>query len=367
MPPLVGDIALAVALFVIPVIEIHQGRGPLDTESLTVPTLIMAAQAAVLILRRRHPVAVWAASGALVAVYGLSTYPDPTLQYAALVAIYTVAVATSPRTAGRAGVVTLVVMFASLAADTRADVADWLVSTLSVSCAWLFGTAMRTSRAYAAEQRDHAADAARRAVADERLRLARELHDVAAHHVSVIALHAEAGEAMLPASPERAAEAFRTIAGSARSTMTELRRVLGVLRASEAGPDGAPRSPLPTLDELPALAREVTGAGVPVALTVEGTHRPVAVGVETSAYRIVQEALTNVLRHAGPATASVRVRYEPNALDIEVLDDGAGAGPPRAGGHGLIGMGERVASLGGTFSAARRPEGGFAVSARLPA
>ena len=153
------------------------------------------------------------------------------------------------------------------------------------------------------------------------LRLARELHDVAAHHVSVIALHAEAGQSLLPDHPDRADQAFAIIGEVARTTLTELRRVVGVLREDDA----APLAPQPGLRNLPTLVAEVEQAGVPVTLHVRGAPRPISDAVDTSAYRIVQEALTNVLRHARAGHAEVNVTYGDDAVSVEVLDDGAGA------------------------------------------
>jgi signal transduction histidine kinase len=369
--PLGWDALLAAALFTATAIEIAVVA---DDEGGTVPAgaiIVLALQCALLVVRRRRPVVVWAAVGVLAAVYGLSDFPDPTLQYPMLVAIYSVAAWTQWRTAARAGLATFVSVFVVLALDRgKADALDWVVVLLSVCVAWLLGNNVRTARAYAEELRERAArlererdEEARRAVADERVRIARELHDVAAHHVSVIALHAEAGEAMLPGDPDRAAGAFRTIAGTARDTLAQLRRVVEVLRADDAA---AARQPQPSLDELPRLVAQVQEAGLPVDVAVEGAPRPVAAAVGLSAYRIVQEALTNVVRHAGPARAVVTLRYEPDALAVEVVDDGRGSDGPGAPGHGLIGMGERAAAVGGTFTAAPRPGGGFSVSARLP-
>jgi signal transduction histidine kinase len=287
-----------------------------------------------------------------------------------LIAVYTVAAHTRARTAARAGVITLTVVAAGLIIDPHDDMLDWLVAILSVTTAWLIGNNVRTQLAYAEElearaarlERDRQAEAVR-AVAEERLRLARELHDVAAHHVSVIALHAEAGQSQLPDDTAGADQSFATIGQVARTTLRELRRVVGVLR--EQG--DAPLVPQPGLRQLPALVHEVEQAGVPVTLRVSGAPRPIGDAVDASAYRIVQEALTNVLRHAGPATAEVNVTYLDGSVSVEVLDNGAGPnGSAGREGHGLIGMRERAAAFGGSLTATARPGGGFAVTARLP-
>ena len=255
-------------------------------------------------------------------------FTDTSLPYAALVAVYTVAAHTSTRTAMVTGVVTVLSVVAALLVDDRDDLADWAIGLLSVTVAWLLGNNVRTQRAYGDAMAARAADLERdrataeaRAAAEERLRLARELHDVAAHHVSVIALHAEAGQSALDASaPEQVVRSLTVIADTARTTLTELRRVVGVLRE----PQDAPRSPQPGLGLLPDLVAEVEDAGVPVTLQVHGEPRPLGPAVDTSAYRIVQEALTNVLRHAGTAHAAVTVTYDDDGVGLEVLDDGAG-------------------------------------------
>jgi signal transduction histidine kinase len=327
--------------------------------------------AGVIVFRRRHPVAVWIASGFLVMIYGAANFPDPTLPYAPLIAVYTATALSSTRAAVRIGVITAASVVVSMLIDPRDDLLDWVVALLSVTTAWLLGNNVRVQRAYARAmearaadlERDHAV-AAERAAADERLRLARELHDVAAHHVSVIALHAEAGQSLLPDQPQRADEAFAVIGEVARTTLTELRRVVGVLRDDH----GAPLAPQPGLRNLPTLVAEVVQAGVPVTLQVTGSPRPISGAVDASAYRIVQEALTNVLRHAAAAHAEVTVTYAPDTVSIEVVDDGTGpTGDGAPAGHGLVGMRERVAAFGGSMTAAARPSGGFAVSARLPA
>jgi signal transduction histidine kinase len=178
----------------------------------------------------------------------------------------------------------------------------------------------------------------------------------------VIALHAEAGQSLLPEDPARANQSFEVIGQVARTTLNELRRVVGVLRD-----DGdVPLAPQPGLRQLPTLVREVELAGVPVTLHVVGAPRRLGQAVDTSAYRIVQEALTNVLRHAGPAAAQVNVTYGDDAVSVEILDDGSGPNGSTGQGHGLVGMRERAAALGGSLTATERPEGGFAVVARIP-
>jgi signal transduction histidine kinase len=206
-------------------------------------------------------------------------------------------------------------------------------------------------------------------VAEERLRLARELHDVVAHSISVIAVQSGVGAHVANTQPEEAAKALATIEATSRAALTELRRLLGVLR-QEGEPEGS-LAPVPGLADLDALLAEVAKAGLGVRLRVEGTPSPLPAGVDLSAYRIVQEALTNVVKHAGPARAQVVVGYGDHEVTVEVVDDGRGVAAPTGDGrarvgHGLIGMRERVAAFGGDLEVGPGPDGGFRVAARLP-
>jgi signal transduction histidine kinase len=210
---------------------------------------------------------------------------------------------------------------------------------------------------------------ARRAVADERLHIARELHDVVAHSMGVIAVQASVGEHVIDDDPTEAKRALEAISGVSRSTLAEIRRLLGVLREADASEGGAPAyAPAPGLDDLDRLVRELDGAGVPVEVSYDGARVELPRGVDLTAYRIVQEALTNVLKHAGPASARVLVRYEPGALALEISDDGRGVNGRSDGrtGHGLVGMRERVAVYGGTLSTGPQPGGGYRVAVTLP-
>jgi signal transduction histidine kinase len=200
-------------------------------------------------------------------------------------------------------------------------------------------------------------------VADERARLARELHDIVAHSVSVIAVQAEAGEALLD-EPERAAEAFRSIQATSRQALGELRRLLGLLREVDDPPALAPQ---PGLTDVETLVNQMRGAGLDIDYVVQGEPARIDPGVDLAAYRVIQEALTNALKHAAPAHARVRVRFLAHALELEVADDGSGVnGNGNGNGQGLVGVRERVALYGGEVFAGRLPEGGFAVRARLP-
>lgn len=216
-----------------------------------------------------------------------------------------------------------------------------------------------------AAQRD-AEERARAAVAEERARIARELHDVVAHSVSVMLLQARGARRVLGEDQEPAREALGTIERSGRQALDEMRRMLSVLRLDG---EEASLSPQPSLRRVDELADSVRAAGLPVKVTVEGDIGDLPPGLDVSAYRIVQEGLTNALKHAGPAEVRVAIRRrgeDGGELEIEVVDDGAGTADPNGAGHGLVGMRERVAIYGGHLEAGREPGGGFALRARLP-
>lgn len=205
---------------------------------------------------------------------------------------------------------------------------------------------------------------ARLAVAEERVRIARELHDVVAHAISVIVVQAQAGQRVLEGEQASAREALGSIETTGRQALVEMRRLLGILRKEERELALAPR---PSLAYLDILAERVREAGLPVELQVEGEAKPLPPGVDLSAYRIVQEALTNALKHAGPASAHVVVRYRPGEVELEITDDGRGFVDGSEGGHGLVGMRERAALVGGSVASGTNGGRGYTVRARLPA
>jgi len=243
---------------------------------------------------------------------------------------------------------------------------------LAFAIAWLVGRDLRRRRQHVEGLKERAERLEREreekallAAAEERTRIARELHDVVAHRVSMMVVQAEAGPVVVEREPATAAQAFDSIGAIGRQALAEMRRLLGVLR-SDDDRSGPSLGPQPGLDQLPALVEQAREAGLEARLEVQGEPRPLPPGMDLSAYRIVQEALTNAVRHAGPSTARVLIRYGDADLRLEVRDDGLG---PRAGngaGHGLIGMRERVNLFGGELDAGPRPDGGFAVAARLP-
>ncbi len=237
--------------------------------------------------------------------------------------------------------------------------------------AYLFGSTVRNRRLYTQELEERAIalererdEEAKRAVADERLHIAQELHDVVAHSMGVIAVQAGVGAHVIDNDPAEAKKSLEAISHTSRATLTEIRRMLGVLRADA----GAEYTPAPSLADVDHLVRDIRAAGVEVEVRAEGDDTgELPPGVEFTAYRIVQEALTNVLKHAGKARAEVLLTYEPTALRIEVTDDGRGVnGNASTGGHGLMGMRERVGVYGGSFEAGPAAGGGFRVAASLP-
>jgi signal transduction histidine kinase len=300
--------------------------------------------------RRPHPVAA--------ALVGLVPWAIPTDGYVAvgyvavLLLFYTLAVQVDDLR-----VVVAVAAFAlalSVATLIQLDegVAEYLSSFLVVIAPVAVGRLVRRER-----DRTH-----RMAVAEERARIARELHDVVAHGVSVIAVQADAAEAALQQDPARAAEPLRTIRGSAHDALGEMRRMLGVLRE---GDEGSEHGPQPGLARLPELVDHARAGGVPVALEVEGEPRALPASLDLTAYRIVQEALTNVSKHAAGAPATVRLAWSPTLLELTIRD--AGPGPNGAeGGHGLVGMQERVRIHGGRLHTGEAAGGGFEVIAGLP-
>jgi signal transduction histidine kinase len=294
-----------------------------------------------------------------------------------LVMVYSLA-AYGPRWASLAGV-----SAAALAAPLA--VARWsdhvttntlVIGSASViapaAIAWLLGDSMRTRRAYDSELEDRARRLERErdtqaqiAAAAERARIARELHDVVAHNVSVMVVQADGAWFALENNPEHARKALDTIAGTGRLALVEMRRLLGVLRSDATE---GPLGPQPGIEALRELIRQVRETGLPVTFDVQGQAEPLPKGAALAAYRIVQEALTNTMKHGGPrANALVRLRYLPGVLELRVTDDGAGAAAPGDGqGHGLIGMRERVTMFGGSLAAGPGAGGGFEVAATLP-
>lgn len=307
--------------------------------------------------------------------------------FAMLVAIYTVVAQGGRRWASRLALVGGVVAapmsqvrWPTEGVSTPGRVFFTLVLTVPFVLAWVLGDSMRTRRAYFDQLVERAARLekereaqAKVAVAAERARIARELHDVVAHNVSVMVVQADGAAYVLDAAPDQAKQALETISGTGRQALAEMRRLLGVLRTGD-GQESGEYVPQPDVEQIEVLVEQVRQAGITVDFKVEGTPRPLPTGVELTAYRIVQEALTNSRKHGGPDVgASVRLVYFDDGLGLLVEDDGRGAALAMqedrgADGHGqgLIGMRERVGMVGGTLDAGPRPGGGFRISALLP-
>ncbi|MDQ3453039.1 MAG: sensor histidine kinase [Actinomycetota bacterium] len=247
---------------------------------------------------------------------------------------------------------------------------EWVFPLVYFGGVWTIGRLARARRQWSAGLAERVAQADREreqhvrlATAEERTRIARELHDVVAHSIGVMVVQAEAAEEVLAHDPDRAAAPLVRIQSSGRQALGELRQLLSVLRADA---DTATLAPQPGISNLPELVEALGETGMRVDLRVEGARRPLPPGLELSAYRIIQEALTNSRKHGGATTADVQVRYGAGTLELRVVDCGLGDGTVSAGGHGLVGMRERVALYGGRLDAGPRAEGGFAVTATLP-
>jgi len=338
--------------------------------------LLIAAATLSLAVRRRFPLAVMLVTISAVSAQQLlddRSFSAVTIA-APLIAAYTVG-AHCPR--WRAITVIAISVPIIAAAETIVWGEDGFVwflfmgSTL-LGMPALSGRAMRVHRRQAAtlrtltERLRRERDAlARLAIVEERTRLARELHDAIAHGVSVMVLQAGAAEQVLSSSPEQARQAAYAVQETGRAVLEELSRLLGLLHTDE---DSSPRAPEPSLDDLDGLLAQVRQAGLSVQLSIDGIPAPLPAGLDASAYRVIQEALTNTLKHAGAPATLVSVHYEPTVITLEVLSEGAATGTRAAGGggHGLVGMRERVELYGGDLHAGPEPTGGYAVRARLP-
>jgi signal transduction histidine kinase len=383
--PWVTDGLLGVAVAVVQLLMLALGvnrGGPVPyTRPDALAVLLILAQGLPLAWRRQRPLVVFVVVLAANTAYYAIAFPPSQFDFGLPIALFTVAAERSQPTSLLA-CVTVLMLFAAQWLG-RVGVywshANWvrlLYLLFFFSAVWAWGRYVRMRRAYTAElaaraeraERDRQREA-QRAVAAERARIARELHDVVAHHLSVMVIQAGAARRLLDAHPEQTRAALAAIEESGRQGLGAMPGLLRALRDDQQLDDGL--APQPTLGELEALVAQVQAAGLPVQLRIEGTPRPLPAAVDLSAYRVAQEALTNTLKHAGPARAELLVHYGRDTLEITAVDDGHGSQPTgngrgHRGGQGLVGMRERVSLFGGELRAGPRPEGGFAVFARFP-
>lgn len=349
-----------------------------------VGAVVVLALAAVVMLRRRwpeHMLLLATAAGLLQLAVDVTPLPA---NFGMLVIVFTVAARTvtwASRYALVAGAMAsiLVVVRWPPPSGVGTIVAQILFYTVCFGFAWVLGDSLRTRSAYYAELEERAARLEREraaqsqvTIAAERARIARELHDVVAHNVSVMVVQADGAAYVLNTAPEQTRQALATISSTGRQALTEMRRLLGVLRSEDGS--GSDYVPQPSVEQLTDLIEQVRGTGLPVDFTIEGTPRPLPSGLELTAYRIVQEALTNTRKHGGPHVgATVRLTYGEETLALLAEDDGRGSpeelyegGGADGLGHGLIGMRERIGMVGGKLEAGPRLGGGFRVCAELP-
>ena len=333
----------------------------------TAALILVAVACLALIWRRRWPVAVLGVSVAAATIYTLLGYVNGAVLVAPMIALYTVAAQTTVRQAVAYGLGTLAVLgLASIAVNPLGpfgggvEILPFMTAVVVVA-----GIAVANRRAYVDSIRDRAEQDARRRVDEERLRIARELHDVVAHTMATINVQAGVAAHVLPTHPEAVAESLQAIKTASKEGLRELRAILNVLRQAD---DADPTQPAPGTAQLEDLIAGARRSGLETTFTVTGAPVPLPAAVDLAAYRIIQESLTNTIRHAGPATAAVSLGYHDDELRIDVTDTGRGqpAVAGNGGGHGLAGMRERAAAVGGAVEAGPGPAGGFRVAARLP-
>ena len=364
-----GDEVLAAALTAIVLIEILLSGGSEERRlGLAAVAVLLGAAAA---RRSRNPLPLLGLMLALtVATVVMPTFAGPLagtnssgLFVFLLLAVYSAAAHTSGRRTLVAGGMTVGLFLTDLAMSVDDNSLDAVVFfALLVGAPWAAGRAVRQRRLNdreLAQEKERAAAA----IVEERARIARELHDVVAHSISVMILQARGGRRVLESDPDDARDAFGVIEWTGQQALDEMRRLVGMLRS---GDESLPLTPQPSLMALDTLVEQVQAAGLPVHVAVEGEPRDLPPGVDLSAFRIVQEALTNSLKHAGPAHARVVLRYRADELEIEIADDGAGTGDDTGLGYGLVGMRERVSVYGGELQAGTQPGGGYTLRVRLP-
>jgi signal transduction histidine kinase len=330
--------------------------------------VLTLASAGVLYWRRGQPILVLLAVYALLAAYFALGFPFGPVFISVAVALFN-AVANGPRLpAWVTGYAGAAVLFGAMIVGHDEFPFNWV--TTGAVLAWLslvmgLGEVAKARRDRMAQAATAQAEQDKRQASEERLRIAREVHDVLAHHVSLINVQSGVALHLIDSQPEQVREALTAIKQSSKEVLMELRNILGVLRDVDRA---APRHPVASLDQLDRLIERMGTAGLPVELKVVGEERPLPKGVDAAAQRIVQESLTNTYRHAGPTSATVTLGYLPDELRVQIDDEGRGeAGPSVGSGSGVTGMRQRAEALGGTFEAGPKPGGGFRVVATFPA
>ena len=376
--PLLVDGLIAAGLTALSVITLAAGARDIGSYSQSSIALLLL-QTVPLVLRRVMPIPVFVVTAAATLLHAIQAEGSLNTTLGSLIALFTIAERTERRVS-IVGYAILAIGFGLLIivrGGIPQALGGFVQTEVSVLATWVLGSWAGERRTYIGTVEDRALRAERerearaeRAVADERQRIARELHDVVTHHVSVIVIQAGAALRALERRPADAREALQAIDATARLALADMRRMLGILGTAPVTTEPERGlEPMPGLDRLGPLIESVRAAGLPVELSIDGQRRALDPGIELSAYRIVQEALTNALKHAEGARASVQVRYEPKALEVRVADHGGRGTTPvgslDTGGHGIIGMRERVALFGGTLEAGPADDG-FRVVARLP-
>jgi signal transduction histidine kinase len=343
--------------------------GQRETERINALTIVLVlASAIALTWRRSHPIWVLGGVYALLTVYFVLHNPYGPIFLSLVIALLNATMHGARAPAWTTGYVGGAVLFAAMLVRD-----DWVFNWFAAGAvfAWLslvmgIGELAKARRDRVAQEAEARAEQDRRQASEERLKIAREVHDVLAHHVSLINVQSGVALHLIDSQPEQVKEALTAIKQSSKEVLVELRNILGVLRNVDS--DGAaPRHPVASLDQLDRLVERMAGAGLPVTVDVEGEKRAVPKGVDAAALRIVQESLTNTYRHAGPTTATVTLSYRPDELAVRIDDDGRGDADSSVGtGSGLTGMRQRVEALSGVFEAGPKPGGGFRVQASFP-
>jgi len=385
--PLITDATLASVLAGLATLSLLVNWEPGQKIPFPLAVLLTLMLIAPLILRRYFPLAVLTFMVVVEIYYRFLLIPEP--RYTAYAVLFAVASAAAFGSRNwRVWVISFVILIEMIAIISLAVIypeSGWLkgaplaqflqllMNLFLFGAAWWIGEVFRSRREREAELKERTEqlkgereENAQRAVLDERVRIARELHDVVAHHVSVMGIQAGAARKVLNKQPDKANEALSEIESSSRQAISELHRLLGFLRPKNQA-DGV--SPQPSLKQLDILVKEMQNSGLPTEINVIGTEKPIPESIDLSAYRIIQEALTNILKHAGPAKATITLKYSNDVMELEIVDDGKGeitSSGKKPGGRGIIGMQERVSLHGGTLETGNLPGGGFFVRAKLP-